>query len=462
MRVVIRLIRPSVVVGVLVVVALAWMSGARAGTGRGAPPGDRYVLLRCGKLLAVPGKDVQSNVTLVVRNGLIDRVVAGFDGPNMNEAKNAGASVQEVDLKDRFVLPGLIDCHVHLTTEFTPDLRLRVVVDTDADTALRGAAFAKKTLEAGFTTVRDLGAANGVSFALRDAINRGDVPGPRVVAAGKAISITGGHADRTSGYRQDLWGVPGPEDAVADGPAECMKAVRNQIKLGAEVIKLTATGGVLSASSAGLAQHFFDDELAAIVKTAHSLGRKVAAHAHGTDGINASLRAGVDSVEHGTYLDEESVKLFKQTGAYLVPTLLAGSTVARNAEVSGYYLPVVAAKARLVGPKIMGAFSMARQGGVKIAFGSDTGVSAHGLNAQEFALMVQGGMTPAEAIGAATIVAAELCGLSDRVGTLEKGKNADVVAVSGDPLADVSTLERVEFVMKDGRIYRQAGGEAVR
>lgn len=420
------------------------------------PRADRYTLIRCGHVLAVPGKPAQENATIVVRNGLIDRIADGLIGPDLSAAKQSGATIEEIDLKSSYVLPGLIDCHVHITFEFTADARLRAVTESDAASALHGVAFARKTIDAGFTTVRDVGSSGEVCFALRDAIERGEIAGPRILAAGEAISVTGGHGDGSNGYRPDLFGVPGAEKGIADGPDECRKAVRYQIKLGADCIKLTATGGVLSASTAGLRQHFFDDELQAIIDTAHSMGRKVAAHAHGLDGINAALRAGVDSIEHGSYLNDTSITLFKEHKAFLVPTLLAGFTVAKNAETPGYYLPMVASKAKVVGPKMLDMFKRAHEGGVKIAFGTDTGVSPHGENALEFALMVKGGMTPTEAIYAATVTASDLCGLAAQIGTLEAGKSADIIAVSGDPTKDVTELERVRFVMKSGTVYKPA------
>jgi imidazolonepropionase-like amidohydrolase len=422
-----------------------------------APAGaDQYKLLRCGTVLAVPGKDPLKNATVVVRNGLIERVVAGLEGPDLKEAKGRGALVEEVDLRDSFVLPGLIDCHVHLSNVWDQTVRARYVDETPEFVAIRAGVYARVTLEAGFTTVRDLGAREpNTILALRDAINKGLVVGPRVLCAGHWISMTGGHGDETLGYRGDLIPAPGPEHGIADGPDECAKAVRGQIKLGADCIKLTATGGVLSASSAGLAQHFTQEELNAIISTAHALGRKTAAHAHGTDGINAALRAGVDSVEHATYMDEESIRLFKEKGAWYVPTLLAAKTVADNAKIPGYYMAVVAAKAEKVGPVAIESFRKAHAAGVKIAFGTDTGVSPHGQNAREFGLMVQGGMTASEAIRAATVEAAELCGLTKEVGTLEAGKAADVVAVKGDPLKDVTELERVSFVMRGGVVVKR-------
>lgn len=418
---------------------------------------DSYTLVRCGTLLAVPGQGPQRNVTVVVKNDRVDSVIAGLTGPDLDAARQAGAKVREVDLHDSFVLPGLIDCHVHVTSEWDSGRQLRNVVENDCDATVRGVGFCRKTLEAGFTTVRDLTAEGNSIFALRAGVERGDFAGPRILCAGKAISISGGHMDPTNGYRSDIWGTPGADLGVADGPDECMKAVRIQIKRGADLIKIAATGGVLSISSAGLAQHFTDPELSVIVKAAHSMGRKVAAHAHGTDGINAALRAGVDSIEHASMQNEESIELFKKTGAYYVPTLLAGFTTSRNADIPGYYLPMVARKAKDVAPMMLRSFTNAHKAGVKIAFGTDSGVSPHGNNAQEFALLVQGGMTPVEAITAATISASDLLGLSDQVGTIEAGKWADLIAVKGDPLKDVTELERVQFVMRAGVIYRGAG-----
>jgi imidazolonepropionase-like amidohydrolase len=420
------------------------------------PTPDHYTLLRCGHLLASAAKEPAANVTLVIKNDRVDSVVKGFDGPDLVAAKQTGATITEIDLKQSFVLPGLIDSHVHLTAVWDQTIRQRAAFETPEFVAVRATMYAKQTVEAGFTTVRDLGAPSPASiFALRDSINAGYVVGPRIIAAGHPIAITGGHGDFTLGYRIGLFPDQRPEDGIADGPDECMKAVRNQIKIGADVIKLTSTGGVLSPSAAGLAQHFTDEELAAIVKAAHAMGRKVAAHAHGTDGINAAIRAGVDSIEHGTYLDDSSIKLFKEKNCYHVPTLLAAVTVAANAAKPGYYTEATANKARTVGPKAKEMIRKSHEAGVKIAFGTDSGVSAHGQNAREFKLLVDGGLTPLEAIKSATITASELLGLEKEVGTLEAGKAADVIAVSGDPLKDVTELERVGFVMKGGAVIKR-------
>lgn len=452
--------RPLTVCLLFVLMVIAGARAAAQAPPMSPPaPRDAYVIVRCGHLLATPGAEPAGPSTVVIKNGRVEQVVPGWDGPNLAGAASGGASggasIEELDLRPYFVLPGLIDCHVHLSFEFDQNTRTKILTDSDAVMAVRSTMYARRTLEAGFTTVRDLGSSGGVAFALRDAIARGEIPGPRVIASGEAVSVTGGHGDQSNGFRPDFFGVPGPREAIADGPDECRKAVRYQIKLGADVIKLTATGGVLSASSAGLAQHFFPDELAAIIDTGHSMQRRVAAHAHGVDGINAALRAGIDSIEHGTYLDEESIRLFQEKGAYLVPTLLAAHTVSTNAEIPGYYLPIVAQKARLIRGRMMDSFRRAHQAGVKIAFGTDSGVSPHGQNALEFGLMVNAGMTPAEAIRSATVTAAELCGINASVGTLEPGKAADLVAVEGDPLRDVTELERIRWVMRDGVVHKR-------
>jgi imidazolonepropionase-like amidohydrolase len=437
---------------------IAALFAAPAASAQEAPKPDAYSLLRCGTLLSIPGQPIQQNVTLIVKNGRVDSIQPGLDArPQLP----AGATVTEVDLKDKFVLPGLIDCHVHLANHWDRTLRARVMTESPEFVTARATNYARLTLEAGFTTVRDLGSVPAqIALGLRDAVDQGYVVGPRIIAAGKSIAITGGHADPTNGYRTDLLRQPGPEDGVCNGPDECAKGVRHQIKLGVDVIKVTATGGVLSASTAGLAQHFTNAELEAIVTTAHAMGRKVAAHAHGVDGINAAIRAGVDSIEHGTYLDDQSIDLLRKRAAsgpvcYHVPTLLAAQTVFENAQQPGYYLPMVARKALEVGPKAKDMFRKSHGAGIPIAFGTDTGVSPHGQNAREFKLMVEAGMTPAEAIVAATVTASKLLSLENELGTLEPGKAADVIAVGADPLKDVTELERVRFVMRNGAIIKQ-------
>lgn len=403
------------------------------------------VFVQAGRLLADPatGK-VETAKTLVLENGKVVRIVDGY-------VAEKGGKV--VDLKDSFVLPGLIDSHVHLTHEQNPNSRLQNVTRSSADDALVGAGFARKTLMAGFTTVADLGAENQAIFALRDGIKRGDVAGPRIIAAGSAVSIHGGHGD-VNGYSDEVMQVLRPT-SVCSGADDCRRATREQVWHGADIIKITATGGVLSNTAAGLAQQFSDDELKAIVDAAHKMGRKVTAHAHGVDGVNSFLRAGGDSIEHGTYLDAESIALFKKNGAYLVPTLMAGDFVYRVASGPNNFLtPAQTAKALDAGPKMLAMARRAHEGGVKIAFGTDTGVSAHGDNAGEFALLVKAGLTPLEAIQTATVNAADHFSLSSEIGSLAPGKAADLIAVKGDPLKDVTELRRVTSVIKGGVVYK--------
>ncbi len=411
-------------------------------------------IVHAGRLMAVPGSPVLSAQTVVIRDGRIAAVMPGYVGGAAAGVAKADTT-RVFDLKDYFVLPGLIDGHVHLTSENNAQQRLQAVEMSDADDAIAGAGFATKTLMAGFTTVRDVGAGPGDAiFALREGVQRGDVIGPRIFASGATISVTGGHGDGTQGYRDDIAHLL-HSPAVCDGPADCRRAVREQVRRGADHIKLTATGGVLSNTAAGLEQQFLPDELAAIVDSAHLMGRRVTAHAHGLKGVNAALQAGVDSIEHGTYLDDESVRLFKKSGAYLVPTLLAGATVSAWADdPNSYLLPPQRAKAREAGPRMLGMARRAHRGGVKIAFGTDTGVSKHGENAKEFQLLVDAGLTPTEAIRAATVSGAANLGQSANLGTVEPGKFGDLVAVRGDPAADVSELLDIDFVMKEGVVYK--------
>jgi len=410
-----------------------------------ATAADAATFVQAGRLLADPatGK-VETAKTLVIDGGKVVRIADGY-------VSEPGGQV--IDLKSSFVMPGFIDSHVHLTSQQGPSARMDEVTLSSADQAMAGARYAKRTLLAGFTTVADLGADNDAIFALRKATANGDVPGPRIIAAGSAISVHGGHGD-VNGLREDVMHVLRP-GSVCSGPADCRRAVREQVWLGADIIKITATGGVLSNTAAGLAQQFSDDELAAIVDSAHRMGRRVTAHAHGTDGINAFLKAGGDSIEHGTYLDTESIALFKKNGAYLIPTLEAGDFVARVASGPNNFLtPAQSAKALEAGPKMLDMARRAHAAGVKIAFGTDTGVSAHGDNAYEFVLLVKAGLTPMEAIQAATANAADHLQISKDAGALTPGHFADIVAVTGDPLADVSLLQKVGFVMKQGVVYK--------
>ncbi len=431
----------------LVAAAAIFMPGpAEAQTPAAAPdsPSGGTVFVQVGRLLADPATgSVERDKTLVIEGGRVVEVRDGFVGEG-----------QVVDLRDAFVLPGLIDSHVHLTSQQNPNGRLEAVTLSSADRGFVGARHARRTLMAGFTTVADLGANNEAIFALRDAIRRGDVPGPRVIASGSSVSIHGGHGD-ANGYREDVMHLLSSE-SVCSGVEDCMRAVRTQVRSGADIIKITATGGVLSNTAAGLGQQFSEAELAAIVEAGHRMGRQVTAHAHGADGINSFLRAGGDSIEHGTYLDAESIRLMRREGVYLVPTLMAGDYVARVASgPDNFFTPAQTAKALEAGPLMLAMAGRAHDGGVRIAFGTDSGVSAHGDNAQEFALLARAGLTPLEAIQTATVNAAAHLKIEAEAGRLAPGMPADLIAVSGDPLADVTELERVRFVMKGGAIYRE-------
>ncbi|MEM9573085.1 MAG: amidohydrolase family protein [Pseudomonadota bacterium] len=409
----------------------------------GASAQENTTVIEAGHLLAIPGEGYLRNRSITIEDGKIVNVERGF--------KSHADDVRVIDLRDAFVLPGLIDSHVHLTNEFSPTSRLKMLSDSEVDAALNGASNAYKTLLAGFTTVQDVGGPNEAVFSLRDAIRTGKVPGPRIRASGRAITPSGGHGD-ANGFSPALTRVfTGPN--ACNGADDCRRAVRETIRSGADVIKITATGGVLSNTKAGLEQQFFDDEIAAIVETAAMMGRKVTAHAHGKGGIEAALRNGVHSIEHGTYLDDETIDLFKQTGGTLVPTVLAGVTVTGWTDQP--WLPEPSReKAAIVGPLMLDMLSRARAGGVNVAFGTDTGVSKHGENAEEFELMVQAGFTPEAAIRSATVVASEHIEMDDQIGTIEVGKFADMVVLRNDPLDTISALKSVRLVIKDGKEYR--------
>lgn len=366
----------------------------------------------------------------------------------------ATTNAQVIDLSDFTCLPGLIDMHVHLTGQSSPRSYIEQFTLNVADSALTAAYYADITLNAGFTTVRNLGDDGSVTVSLRKAIASGKAIGPRIFTAGKSLATTGGHADPTNGYRADLRGDPQAKEGVVNGPIEATKAVRQRYKDGADLIKITATGGVLSTAKSGQNPQFMDDELVAIVNTAKDYGFKVAAHAHGAEGMKRAIRAGIDSVEHGTLMDDETRKLMRQKGTYLVPTILAGEFVAQKAKIDGYFPEIVRPKALAIGPQLKDNFKKAYESGVKIAFGTDSGVSAHGDNAQEFALMVESGMSTMEAIRTATVHAADLLGESEKLGSLEAGKFADIVAVKGNPLDDIRLLEDISFVMKAGVVYK--------
>ena len=370
-----------------------------------------------------------------------------------NGFSTAGANDKTIDLKTKTVTPGWIDCHVHLSDQINAKTYLEQFQLNDVDFAYRSVVFAKRTLMAGFTTVRDAG--GSIVISLKKAINQGWIEGPRIVAAGTPIGSTGSHTDPTNGYRSDLMGDPGPKIGIANGVDECMKAVRQRYKEGSDVIKIMATGGVLDISSNSSGAQFTEDEMRAIVQTANDYGLKVMAHAHGAEGIKRALRAGVISIEHGTLMDDECIELFKKTGAWYVPTIIAGKSVTDSAKIPNYFPPSVAKKAIEIGPKIQSTFAKAYKAGVKIAFGTDAGVYPHGKNWLEFTYMIEAGMKPMDAIKAATINAAELLGMKDQVGSIEKGKFADIIAVDGDPLKDSNVFGKVVFVMKDGVVYKQ-------
>jgi imidazolonepropionase-like amidohydrolase len=412
-----------------------------------APPLAADTLIHAGRLLDVEAGRYLEQRTLVVEGDRIAAVEAGFRAP-------AGGDVL-IDLSELTVVPGLIDLHTHLTGELGPGSYLAEFQENAPTVALKGALYARRTLEAGFTTVRDLGDSFDASIALRDAIDRGWVPGPRIVTSGKSLATTGGHADPSNGLRADLVPVaPGPREGVVDSAEDAARAVRERYKSGADCIKITATGGVLSLAGNGQNPQFSEELIRAVVDTARDYGFHVAAHAHGAEGMKRAIRAGVRTIEHGTFMDDEVIALMKEHGTVYVPTILAGRFVAEKAEVEGYFPEVVRPKARAVGPQIEATFARAWKAGVRIGFGTDTGVSAHGGNARELALMVEGGMPPLEAIRAATLVAAEVIDRGDRLGRLAPGYLADLVAVAGDPLADVRALEEVAVVVKGGAVVK--------
>jgi imidazolonepropionase-like amidohydrolase len=423
--------------------------------GAGPAHAASWVIVHAGWLLDRPGEPPRREASVIIRDGKVVRVDRGFvaaDALDMDQAD----TVKIHDLREHYVLPGLIDGHVHLTLEFKPGYRLQWAEYSDADFAMMAAGNARKTLMAGFTAVRDLGAAGGDAiFALRDGIARGDVVGPRVFAAGSTVSITGGHGDFSLGFSEPVAEALS-SSGICDGVDACRHAVREQIRRGADHIKLTATAGVLSESAAGLEQQFFDDELQAIMDSAHAMGRRVAAHAHGAGGIKAALRAGVDTVEHGTYLDDEAIALFRESGAFLAPTLMPSYALQPVIEDPNSWMsPAQRTKARQALTLAQEYARRAHEGGVRIAFATDAGVFPHGDNAQEFRLLVEwAGMTPMQAIHSATVAGAENLGQADALGTLEPGKHADLIAVPADPLEDVTVLENVAFVMKGGVVYK--------
>jgi imidazolonepropionase-like amidohydrolase len=421
-----------------------------AGAAVAQTPTESVVLVHAGRLLDRPGQQPRGASTVIVRNGRIEAIRDGFAAPD----GYPGATV--VDLRERYVLPGLIDCHVHLESDSAgQEGLLESLTNGDAYFAYQALANARKTLEAGFTMVRNLGDDRGVTLALRDAIAAGKVAGPRILDAGTGLSSTAGHGDRTLSLAPDI-AEHVSQTNLCDGPESCRHAVRGQIRRGVDLIKIMTTGGVNSRIGAGIGKQMFDDEAKALIETAHLYGKKVAVHAHAAEGINLALRYGADSIEHGTLLDEESVKLFLKNGAYYVPTLsTVNGYLERIAKDPNAYPPDVRKKIDWRIGITGKALELAYPRGVKIAFGTDAGVSKHGRNADEFELMVKHGMPAAAAIKAATLNAADLLGVAAEVGSIEPGKRADLIAVAGDPLSDVTVLKRVSFVMKDGVVQKR-------
>lgn len=402
-------------------------------------------IIHCGNLIDGKSNDVQTQMTIVVEGNKITSILKGFTKPAGEE--------KLIDLSQKTVMPGWIDMHVHLEGETNKDQNLQKFTLNDADVAFRSTVFAKKTLLAGFTTVRDLGG-TGVNISLRNAINQGFVVGPRIFTAGKSIATTGGHADPTNGFRKELMGDPGPKEGVVNSAEEARQAVRQRYKDGSDLIKITATGGVLSIAKDGSGPQFTDEELKAVIETAKDYGMHAAAHAHGAEGMKRAVLAGITTIEHGTKMTEEVMDLMKQKGTYFVPTITAGKSVAELAKIPGYYHPLVVPKALEIGPQIQETFRKSYKRGVKIAFGTDAGVYPHGDNAKEFFFMVEVGMPPMEAIKSATVTNASILGMSDKIGTLEAGKFADIVATDENPLTNIKTTEKVFFVMKEGVVYK--------
>jgi imidazolonepropionase-like amidohydrolase len=401
-------------------------------------------IIHCGQLIDVKKLEVLKEMSIIVTGNKITDVQKGY--------ATASAGDKTIDLKNQTVMPGLIDMHVHLESETNPNRYMETFTLNPADYAFQSVVFANTTLMAGFTSVRDLGG-SGVNLSLRNAINKGLIVGPRVYTAGKSIATTGGHADPTNGYKRESMGDPGPAQGVINGADEGAKAVRQRYKEGSDVIKITASGGVLSVAKSGENPQFTEAEIKAIVETAKDYGFKVAAHCHGAEAMKRAIRAGVNSIEHGTYMDEEAIGLMKKMGTYFVPTITAGKSVADSAKKPGYFPDIVTPKALAIGPKIQGTFATAYKSGVKIAFGTDAGVYAHGKNWMEFVYMTEAGMPILEAIRCATVSASDLLG-DDRLGVIEKDKLADIIAVDGDPTKDVKSMGKVKFVMKNGVVYK--------
>jgi imidazolonepropionase-like amidohydrolase len=404
------------------------------------------VHLHCGKILDIENGEILTQKTIVVSGKKITSIIDGYtDISNTDDTS--------IDLKSSTVMPGLIDLHVHMESEYSPKKYMEQFTANEADVAFKSVNYARVTLMAGFTTVRDLGG-SGVNIALRNAINQGHIVGPRIFTAGKAIATTGGHADPTNGMKKLLMGDPGPEQGVINGLDEARKAVRQRYKNGADNIKITATGGVLSVAKNGQNPQFTLEEVKAICATAKDYGMIIAAHAHGDEGMQRAIIGGVTTIEHGTKMSTKTMDLMKQYGTYLVPTITAGKAVADNAKIEGFYPEIIVPKALEIGPKIQNTFAKAYKRGVNIAFGTDAGVFPHGLNAKEFGYMVEVGMPPMAALQSATLTNAKVLGLSDELGQLKAGYLADIIATNDDPTINIATLEHVSFVMKEGVIYK--------
>ena len=404
-----------------------------------------YIL--CGKLLDTKSGKIESKKTILVQG---NKIVNVFDGYIMPKSKTA----KKIDLRDKVVMPGLIDMHVHIEMEFDAKTRLRKYIANEADVAFNSVGFAKSTLLNGFTTVRDLGG-TGVNISVRNAINAGKIPGPRVFTAGKSLATTGGHADPTNGSSRKLIGDPGPKEGVVNSVEDAKKAVRQRYKNGADCIKITATGGVLSVAKSGDNPQFTIEEIKAICDTAKDYGMHVAAHAHGDEGMQRAIIGGVKTIEHGTYMSDETMDLMKKHDAFLVPTITAGKEVEEKAKIKGFYPEIVVPKALAVGPQIQGTFARAYQKGVGIAFGTDAGVFKHGNNGKEFGYMVEAGMPAIETIQSATITNAKILQMENEIGQIKKGFFADIIAVDDNPTKKIETMENVVFVMKNGVVYKQ-------
>lgn len=402
--------------------------------------------LFCGKLIDTEKGIIKEQQTVIVEGNTIVDVLKGYISP-----ENADAIT--IDLKDKVVMPGLIDMHVHIESEHSAKSRLEKYVLNEADRAYNSVKFAETTLLNGFTTVRDLGG-TGVNISLAKAIKAGKITGPRVFTAGKSLATTGGHADPTNGSSRELIGNPGPKEGVVNSVEDAKKAVRQRYKNGADCIKITATGGVLSVAKSGDNPQFTIEEIKAICQTAKDYGMHVAAHAHGDEGMQRAIMGGVKTIEHGTYMSDKTMELMKKHDVYLVPTITAGKEVEEKAKIKGFYPEIVVPKALAVGPQIQGTFGRAYKKGVKIAFGTDAGVFKHGINGKEFGYMVEGGMPAMEAIQSATITNAALLGMKNELGQIKKGFLADIIAVNENPTQNIHTMEKVVFVMKDGEVFK--------